>query len=76
MPKSTKNKRTTQKTLKPKRTRTRTPNNKTTTNFHVSEALCESNVYAYLLQDATGSFVIVLNFGDKPVSLSAYPNNW
>jgi putative transposase len=41
MPKSTKNKRTAQKTLRPKRTRTRTPNNKTTTNFHVSDELWE-----------------------------------
>ena len=29
-----------------------------------------SNVYAYLRHDATASFVIVLNFEDKPVSLT------
>jgi len=39
MTKSTKNKRTAQKTIKPRRTRARTPNNQTTTNFHVSNQL-------------------------------------
>lgn len=41
MTKSTKNQRTAQKTLKPKRTRPRTPNNPTTTNFHVRDGLWE-----------------------------------
>ena len=39
MSKPSKKKITPQKTNKPKRTRKRTPNNKTTTNFHVSEKL-------------------------------------
>jgi putative transposase len=39
MTKRTKKKSTIAKALKPKRTRRRTPNNKTTTNFHVSDVL-------------------------------------
>ena len=41
MTKSTQNKQTPQKTIKPKRTRSRAPNNKTTTDFHVSDELWE-----------------------------------
>lgn len=39
MPKPAKNKIATAKIIEPKRTRARTPNNKTTTNFHVSDEL-------------------------------------
>jgi putative transposase len=39
MRKSTKKRRITSKVIKPKHTRARTPNNKTTTNFHVSDEL-------------------------------------
>lgn len=38
--------------------------------FEKIELDSDANVYAYLRQDSTASFVIVLNFEDKPVSVT------